>query len=173
MLRRVFSIASGLSLLLCLATVVLWARSYWVADSWDWDIAGTRVSVGSVRGVVWWDRIRFTPASQARYSRGPGYHRQMVGGGRGNVAGPGWSFAGFRWVDSHMNLRPGAITIVIQGLRIPDWGLVLASLILPGAWLIRSRSRRRNPPGLCRRCGYDLRATPDRCPECGTPAVVG
>ena len=31
--------------------------------------------------------------------------------------------------------------------------------------LMRARARRRK--GLCQRCGYDLRASPARCPECG------
>lgn len=38
----------------------------------------------------------------------------------------------------------------------------------PLVLLIRaSRRRRRRRRGLCRACGYDLRASPERCPECG------
>jgi hypothetical protein len=41
-------------------------------------------------------------------------------------------------------------------------------------WLVAHKVRtgtRREQKGLCRRCGYDLRASPGRCPECGTISV--
>src|SRR5688500_1589106 len=61
------------------------------------------------------------------------------------------------------------------GVAVPFWALVLVSTPLPALWLRRRvRVRRLKRAGLCPACGYDLRATPNRCPECarGVTSVV-
>jgi len=57
--------------------------------------------------------------------------------------------------DSDAGRRWGVIFLTSGGLA----GAV-------GAWNLVTRDRLK--PGCCARCGYDLRATPARCPECGT-----
>jgi hypothetical protein len=66
-----------------------------------------------------------------------------------------------------------AATFSSRQATIPRWFL-LATLAVLGLIAVRAavhqrqilKRRRRS---LCPSCGYDIRATPQRCPECGTP----
>jgi len=53
----------------------------------------------------------------------------------------------------------------------PFWFILTITAVLPAwrllTWAQDRRSRRRARAGLCIVCGYDLQATPLRCPECG------
>jgi hypothetical protein len=59
--------------------------------------------------------------------------------------------------------------IAYRAWTIPYWAMV-AAFSLPVAWRIIKviRKWQQHAQGLCPKCGYDLRATPDRCPECGS-----
>lgn len=79
-----------------------------------------------------------------------------------------WELAGVHfltlWTDLNGQTR--------WDLVIPDWYLICASLVLPAIASYRAlRYWRRSRGGKCISCGYDLRATPERCPECG--AIAG
>jgi hypothetical protein len=62
--------------------------------------------------------------------------------------------------------RPGP-NFLVRRVTIPLWVLVLASGT-PWAAERIWKWRHSREAGLCPVCGYDLRATPQRCPECGT-----
>jgi len=66
------------------------------------------------------------------------------------------------------------IGTVVRVLGVPHWFLLLVTAALPAQWLRRHHRRTggRRRPGLCLACGYDLRATPRRCPECGRSPKV-
>jgi hypothetical protein len=84
------------------------------------------------------------------------------------VQEPTISFAGFGF-GSHVEDRDGyhARSVV---LCAPGWFLAMLAAVLPAraVALRRGELRQRRMEGkMCVRCGYDLRGTPDRCPECG------
>jgi hypothetical protein len=72
--------------------------------------------------------------------------------------------------DSGDGLR-GRESVSSRTIFIPLWLLAAGAAVPPALyWKRRAaerRQRRWEAAGLCYCCGYDLRATPGQCPECG------
>jgi drug/metabolite transporter (DMT)-like permease len=72
-----------------------------------------------------------------------------------------------------------ALLMGFSGMLKPEhgrwWqGLLIFAVVITIGTLCFFHGRResvlalRREKGLCLKCGYDLRSTPERCPECGT-----
>jgi hypothetical protein len=85
-----------------------------------------------------------------------------------------WGGFGFsRSADWRMGNRVIAADPGCWAVDSPYWFWCMLTLLVPArrsiGWI---RGRHRSSRGRCARCGYDLRATPNRCPECGTVPLV-
>ena len=79
--------------------------------------------------------------------------------------------AGFAYHDA-TNGPGGVFHCHPRYIVIPCWFLLLALAIFPTIHIVhRVRFRETRLSSHCEKCGYDLRASKARCPECGTPFV--
>ena len=194
-LRILRAAATLLSLLLCLASVVLWVRSYRVRDQFEVTrvpagravdrgddpfipeglLVGTlhtlylstfpdRVAIGHES---WEDVFTAAVANTRRWSASEGEVISDIDSVDSYTASR-FGF-GIDWNVHTGLLRPDRH---VHAVRLPLWFATLFTAVLPALALRRYLRRRRYGPGCCRRCGYDLRATPERCPECGTRACA-
>lgn len=159
--RDLLNFLSGLSLFLCVAMVVLWVRSYRVDDHVQiaWQTPGefpgyTGIRMGSGGGSVtleYGDDVDYSA-----YQHLGSYYDGIPVVNRTSTA-RGW---GFGYSRAKGNTE----------IWVPHWVFVLSTAILPLLWRnSHMEKRRRLKLGLCLTCGYDLRASKERCPECGTP----
>jgi hypothetical protein len=198
-LRYTFNGLTALSLVACLALVVLWVRSFHLG-SLNVTLPPGKFLLGHCRGQVFlihhradlnpgsvWTTVYvgrvngqgaqalvkaliFDPASPPDLKHPPfrtvllsrpyllvdlaqGTGLSERGGFRASTTClPGWRNLGS----------------VLQCVAIPYWFVCALTCVLPARWI--HLRRRRHRAGTCAQCGYDLRATPDRCPECGAMA---
>mgnify|MGYP001481153300 CR=1 FL=1 len=143
---------AGVSVLCFVGISALWVRSYWVQDSLvqNHDMGMSR-GVFSRRGSVW------IYVGQASHRRHGFYHYANEIGDSAYTS----SLPMFYAVSNEFG----------RYLGFPHW-LPTILFATTSILLIRKSRRRRYGVGRCTNCGYDLRASPQRCPECGM-AVVG
>src|SRR5688572_17589675 len=174
---QILRAAAGiLSLLLCTAIAIFWIRSYFVGDHFftyetrDSDDSASRPIISLEIGggglsfmYTSWDAAP-SPFPNKRYvssqyRTGPPEYPSREWQSRDRSP---FGFAYHHYA--------GGLSEMYQfsefGLIAPFWSLFLLTLLFALPWLKhRYRIFRHRKPGHCPTCNYDIRATPDRCPE--------
>jgi hypothetical protein len=179
---HLLNLAAAVSLVLLIAVASLWVRSYWHVDlvgrqgvetADHWQRGGHGSSAGGLLHVDWWLRDNGPSSSRPR-APGWAYESWPV---RSPSAAPSWHGFGYEAVSyDHSPVasdgRPMPIRMThSHRVTVPHWFILLLTLPAIGLWLRREMRTRRTMNRLrqnrCAGCGYDLRTSLGRCPECG------
>jgi len=156
---------------LCIAVCGLWVRSYWISDLWFFHL-------GPLEHRVWTRQGRVAVETTNPIQSGGDLTHTSIDIDDVSV----WiaeDFLRIQFGNRPLKMFDAACTVIPAGLFsqpitktaivFPLWPLAAAFAIRPTWFALRAtRRRRRTTQGFCAQCSYDLRASPDRCPECGT-----
>jgi hypothetical protein len=201
MKSRLFNLATMLSLLIGVCVISAWLISYrmwWhvYTPSWDHvDYPGGRLRgmwLTSGKGSFHWN-MNWPLPPVAKLQRNPWQFKSGIYKPVPTPAPaapttvnelPPWSSLNNKprprtiWNQLGFELEYHPHTLSLDGasghmsITFPHWFLVLLSMMLPVLWLrTNRRNTKRHRFGLCVTCGYDLRESPDRCPECGAVSI--
>jgi hypothetical protein len=173
MLRRLFTILSALSLLLCVAMAVLWPLSYPVPLVLERMSPTGHVYAAAGRGGLYLGRYAWPERPYAVNVRAGHWKQNLAEGHDVTFHKYSWNY-GFGERRGGVAFGGGDFGYTV--LRVPLWFAAAVFAVLPAvhgarAGLAYRRQRKGLLRGLCPSCGYDLRATPGRCPECGAVAT--
>ncbi len=162
---------TALSLVLFVVTAVLWLRSYWGTQFVGRSTPSGWCGILSMGGL-----LRFEDANYADTHLGWSYvaYPTPAGGlwdevaARDRYGGPlrraGFAYARIDYTSDGKRVR--------RAVYLPHASLCILFAIAPAFWL-KHVLRKRPRLGFCPTCGYDLRASSERCPECGNPVPRG
>lgn len=186
-MRRLLTIITCVSALACLLSLVSWVVGFFgIASCYYFQPYGSSDQSWGIDATTQRHGVRVIVTRMRRFH--PEHQGEHGFGGNVYAADPTYdiyvhqrkyfrSFAGVVWWGTTASENdPGPPRGVVETrlhheVIVSSGFLVLVAAVLPVAWLVIAyRSRRVARQGRCVHCGYDLRATPDRCPECGAAA---
>lgn len=185
--RRLYSLLALLLLCFGLGAGMLWVRSYWVRDELIWQSGWIRtyspevlryrmIILSSDHGELRCYRVEKSDNTPAPYpvekssDQDVGWHYASTQPSTSARAKSLWNRLGFGF-RSNGTSEWGFISERWL-LWIPHWFVCFLTMLVVGPLLFlrhkQGRIAARRAANLCNVCGYDLRASADRCPECGT-----
>ena len=175
MRRFLFAFLYALLLLLCAATVVLWVRDIGRIEEWRFRVHHPPFSLviisgnggGGIEFDYEYNSIDYSGMGEFHHFEGETseYPGPLIPGAV--VVSADWSKGGFQY--SHWHDKDELNDFRDWHVLAPSWFWIALSSVFPMIALFRKSHRQwRSKSGCCSACGYDLRASPDRCPECGT-----